>query len=71
MMRRLVSGGIAAMAVCLALATTAQARLAALHERHARGELKNYVTALEHLSLEDQAKIMGGNAARLLKIRGR
>jgi predicted TIM-barrel fold metal-dependent hydrolase len=32
------------------------------------GEPTHYVTALEHLSLDDQAKIMGGNLSRLVTV---
>ena len=31
-------------------------------------EPTHYVTALEHLSIEDQAKIMGGNLSRLVTV---
>ena len=31
-------------------------------------EPTHYVTALEHLALEDQAKIMGGNLGRLVTV---
>jgi predicted TIM-barrel fold metal-dependent hydrolase len=31
-------------------------------------EPTHYVTALEHLSVEDQAKIMGGNLGRLVTV---